>query len=166
MRLVMNLSQEQSFQTIMDYFVGRHYKILVSNSPSLIRAEFGSYLALTFSNVTAKGEIDASITNKNGGSCVSFNFNFTKGYIAGFISAILGALLCYVGAFWVGSFNLSNVPSWAIEDAWRMFNTIMISVMSFLFVVLMSLEGYYVSKTRKRFIEEFNMFAQSLPVKK
>ncbi len=158
-----NSSQQETYQTVKDYLAGRRYKILVSNSPSYVRAAFGSYLAMSLSTVTAKGEIEASIMKSNDGSYVDFNFDFTKGYLAGFISAILGALVCYAGAYWGNTFNLSNVPSWAIGDASRTFNAIMIGVMFFVFVILMSLEGYYVSRTRRRFIQEFNMFAHSLP---
>ena len=161
MSLLMNSSQEETFQTIMNYFVGRGFKILVSNSPSLIRAEFGSYLVASLKG-NAKGEIEASIVKRNGGSHVSFNFDFTKGYITGFISAILGALLCFAVVHWIVSFSLSDFPSWAIEDAWTMFNTIMIgAIVVVVFVVTMSVEGYYVSRTRKRFIEEFSMFEKS-----
>jgi hypothetical protein len=151
---------------IMDYFVGRRYKILVSNSPSLVRAAFGSYLAMSLSPVTAKGEIEVSIMKRNSGSCVSLNFDFTKGYVAGFISAVLGALLCFVVVYLIISFSLSGFPSWAIEDAWAMFNTIMIGAIFVVFIGTMSLEGYYVSRTRKRFIEEFNILSQSLSAKK
>jgi hypothetical protein len=162
----MSSSQEETFQTIMNYFAERRYKIVVSNSPSLVKAEFGSYLAMSFSAVTAKGEMEVSIVKRNGGSCVNLNFDFTKGYLAGFISAVFGALLCFVVAYLLVSFSLSGFPSWAIENAWSMFNTIMISAIVAVFIGTMSLEAYYVSRTRKRIIEEFNKLSQSLSARK
>jgi hypothetical protein len=71
-----------------------------------------------------------------------------------------------VVAYLLVSFSLSGFPSWAIENAWSMFNTIMISAIVAVFIGTMSLEAYYVSRTRKRIIEEFNKLSQSLSARK
>ena len=41
--------QEEAFQLVMDYFNGRSMKIVASNSPSYVGAEFGSWVALATS---------------------------------------------------------------------------------------------------------------------
>lgn len=167
MSLYMESSQEETFKTIMDYFMGRHYKILVSNSPSLVRAEIGSWMVMSMASGNAKGESEATIIKRNGGSYVNFNFDFTKEYISGLIVAVIGALAVYAVLNWMaGSIFLSRIPSQSVGDAWAIFNPIIIAGSVLLFAIIMSLEGYFVSRTRKRFLAEFNTFAQSLPTKK
>ncbi len=160
----MNTSQEEAFQTVNDYFNGRRYKILFANSPSNVRAEFGSYMALSVSTGTAKGEAEAVITKANNGSYVNLHFNFMKEYIVGLIGAVIGGLLSYALGYWYFS---SSVPSYAsaysINQAFGMFNSIMGSISFMVFVFIMLIEGYYVSRTKKKLIAEFNNFAKSLP---
>lgn len=166
MSLYLNSSQEETFKTVMDYFMGRRYKILVSNSPSLIRAEFGSWWSMTVSSGTAKGEAEATIMKRNGGSYVNFNFSFMKEYLSGLIVAVVGVLVVYLVAQWLAGFYISQLPASVIADAWGIFNPIVFVVIMLLLAFIMSMEGLLVSKTRKRFIEEFNVFAQSLSAKK
>lgn len=165
MSLYMNFSQEETFQSVMDYFTGRRYKILVSHSPSLIRAEIGSWMSMSFESGTAKGEAEATVMKRNGGSYVNFNFNFTKEYVSGLIGAVIGALIVYAVGYWIGSSVISGLQSQAVNAMWTFLNTALIAGILILFAIVMSMEGYLVAKTRKRFIVEFNMFAQSLPNK-
>ena len=166
MSLYLNSSQEETFQTIMDYFRGRRYKILVSNSPSLIRAEFGSWHSLSVSSGTAKGEAEATIIKRNGGSYVNFNFSFMKEYLSGLIVAVVIFPIVYLIAQWFAGSYFSQLPASVVADAWGIFNPILIFLIMIGFALIMSMEGLLVSKTRKRFIEEFNVFAQSLSSKK
>ena len=163
MSLFMDSSQEETFQTIMDYFIGRQYKILVSNSPSLIRAEIGSYMAMSTSTGTAKGDAETTIVKRNEGSYVNFNLNFTKEYIAGFLAAIVAGLIVYGVAFWIVSSVFSSSPFWS--SASSVYNSLLIGGSSFAFILVMLVEGYYVSKTKTKFIAEFDRFAKSLPHK-
>lgn len=165
MSLYMNSSQEETFQSLMDYFTGRRYKILVSNSPQLVRAEIGSWMSMTVASGTAKGEAEATIIKRNGGSYVNFNFNFMKEYVSGLISCVLGALIIYAVVYWIGGAYFSRLPSQAVGDVWAIVNPSIIVGIVLLFAIVMSMEGYLVAKTRKRFIAEFNTFAQSLPNK-
>lgn len=164
MSLFMNSSQEDTFRSLMDYFTGRRDKILVSTSPSLIRVEIGAYWS--WSRGHAKGEAETTITKRDSGSYINFNFDFTKEYVSGFIVAIIGALLCYFVVSWVAGLMLSEIPSWITGNMWSIVNLIVIGGMVMIIFTVMALEGYNVSATRKRFIDEFNMFAQSLSTKK
>jgi hypothetical protein len=67
-------------------------KILSSNSPSYIRAEFGSWTSMSLDN--AKGEVEAEIKERNGGCYSNLNFSFFKEYLFALIIAISGTLLC------------------------------------------------------------------------
>jgi hypothetical protein len=159
----MNNTQEESFQILTDYFNGRRYKILYANSPAIVRAEFGGYMALSISTGTAKGEVEASITKANNGSYANLHFNFMKEYMIGLIGAILCALVTYGIGYWSANASISKLPAYALSDAWGTFNAVMIPVAFLAFVFVMLLEGYYVSKTKKKFVAEFENFAKSLP---
>ena len=156
----MNSSQEETFQALTDYFAGRGMRILTSNSPSYIRVEFGSWGSFSLSN--SKGEAEVSVTKRNGGSYISFNFSFFKDYLADFLVAIIGALILYgfLQWLWSLSFSPSDIDS---KIAVNLFSFGMITL---LFAFTLGVAGYSTSLTRKRFIGEFNVFAQSLPPKK
>ena len=131
----------------MDYFNGRRMKILTSNPPSYIRAEFGSLASMSPDN--SKGEVDISIVKRNGGSYVNLNFSFSLEYLAAFTVTIIGALIAYI------IYTMLEIPF--------QFTLLVILVMV-AFVV--GIIGYSVSATRRKFIEEFNMFIQSLAPKR
>lgn len=164
MSLFMDSSQEDTFRTMMDYFTGRRDKILVSLKPSLVRAETGSWFSL--SRGTAKGEVQTTITKRKSRSYVNFNFDFTKEYVAGFIVAIIGAIACSLLISYVARIMFSGYPSWNAGNTWFAVNLISIGSMILIVTVGMALEASGVSLTKRRFIEEFNMFAQSLQTKK
>lgn len=160
----MNSSQEETFQTIMDYFTGRRYKILVSNAPSLVRAEIGSYWSM--SRGDAKGEVEATITKRNSGSYLNFHFDFTKEYMAGLLVAAIGAFLLYiVGSLLAGVIYPRLFPFQDISGLLLIFNILLIGGVLFFLAIIMLLEGYSVSRARKRFNAEFDRFTKSLPKK-
>jgi hypothetical protein len=163
----MDSSQEETFQTIMDYFTVRRYKILFSNPSSLIRAEIGSWMGMSIASGTAKGEVEATVMKRNGGSYLNFNFDFTKEYVGTLIVAVIViALFIYAVPYWIiGSTFVPNLPSSSIDAFWTWYNTILILLSLFAFAIIMSLDGYYVSRTKKKFIAEFDKFAKSLPKK-
>jgi len=133
----------------MDYFNGRHMKILTSNSPSYIRVEFGSWLALeTFGNENGKAE--ANITKSNAGSCVNLDIDFLKVYLVSF-----AVFLPMVAVVMMVLYQVLGIP----------FQYSLIVPLILLIVALAGVE-YSVSTTRKRFMEEFNMFMQTLTSKK
>jgi len=149
MSFYVNATQEETFQYVMDYFNGRHMKMQASNSPSYIRVEFGSWFALETSG-NAKGEAEANIAKKNGGSYVNLNLDFGKEYLvssAVFLPIIAVAMVIF--------YEMLEIPFW--------YSLIVLLIM---LIVVLAGEGYSVSKTRKRFIKEFNMFIQSLASKK
>lgn len=160
----MNSSQEDTFRSLMDYFNGRRFRILVSNQPYLIRAEIGAYWSM--SRGDAKGEVEASITKRNGGSYVNFNFNFTKEYITGLIASSIGALVLYFLGWGVANMIISRMPSANGVDLSLLslfVNGVIIFGIVMIFLAVMAIEGQNASITRKKFINEFNTFAQSLP---
>lgn len=165
MSLFVNAPQEEAFRSLMDYFTGRRVKILTSNKPSYVRVGIGSWIGFVFQG-NAKGEVETTVTKRNGGSYVHFNFDFTKEYASGFIGAIVGALLLYGIGSWVANLMISKLPYSAIGEIWSLVYLIIIFGMVMLFATIMVMEGYYVSRTKKRFIEEFNKFMQSLTSKK
>jgi len=149
MSFYVNATQEETFQYVMNYFKGRRMRILTSSSPSHIRVEFGSWLALETSG-NEKGEAEANITKSNGGSYVNLNLDFMKVYLVYFAIFLPIAVVIIVVLY-----QMLEIPFW--------FTLI---VLLLILLIALAAEGYSVSKTKKRFIEEFNMFIQSLASKK
>jgi hypothetical protein len=162
--LYINSSQEVAFQSVMDYFIGRGDKILISNSPSLVKAEIGSWLSLTLplQSGTAKGEVEATIMKRNGGSYFDLNFNFTKEYVSGVLGAIFDAFMVYIISIGIASLVTSHLPSNTASSLMAIFNPVIVFAVVILFAVIIVMERRLVVRTRKRFLEEFNTFAQSL----
>jgi hypothetical protein len=147
MSFFVNAPQEEAFRLVMDYFAGRHMKVLMSKSPSYARAEFGSLISGSLGD--AKGEVEINIVKRNGGSYINLNFDFSKGYIAVFLSTGIGALMVFIG------YGILGID-------------LQVRLLTILAIVAMvgGGVGYDYSLTRRRFIEEFNMFIQSLTPKK
>ena len=91
----------------MDYFTSKHMKILTSNSPSYIRAEFGSWTSMSLDN--AKGEVEAEIKERNDGSYSNLNFSFFKECLFALIIAISGTLLVCVVMWWRATRDMSRI---------------------------------------------------------
>mgnify|MGYP001057670560 CR=1 FL=1 len=159
MSIFVNTSQEEAFHFVMDYFTGRRMKVLTSNSPSYIRAEFGSWTSISPSN--EKGVVEVSVMKRNGGSYVNLNFNFFETYLMALIVTIIGAFATYGFMWWlvvVNPLQRAIVPSGA--------NFLILMPIALFCALMIAVLGYTVSLTRRRFIEEFNMFMQSLHAKK
>jgi len=148
-------SQEEIFRLLMDYFGGRRMKILTSNPPSYIRAEYGSWTSVSSGN--AKGEVEANISKRNGGSYVILNLNFLKEYLMALIAAIIGALFIYGVMWWL---VIVNPLQRTIDPVEWNFHAIIV-VLLYLALSIGYL-GYNTLLTRRRLMDEFNMFAQSL----
>lgn len=154
-----NASQEESFRLLMDYFTGRHMKILTSNPPSYIKAESGSWTTISPGN--AKGDVEADIRRRDGESYVILNLNFLKEYLMALIAAIIGALFIYGVMWWLVIVN----PLQRVIDPLE-WNFLAIIVVLLYLALAIGYLGYNTLLTRRRFMEEFNMFAQSLSAKK
>jgi len=151
--------QEEAFRLVMDYFTGRQMRVLASDSPSYIKAEFGSWFSMFPGN--AEGNVEAKLVKRNGGSYVNLNFRFFLYYLIGLSIAIIGTLIFYVIIEWLATTNALTNPNFPAAAPWFVLGT-----SGTLFGTIILLLGYDVSKTRRNFIEEFNMFIQSLASKK
>ena len=163
MSLFVNVSEE-AFRLMMDYFTSKHMKILTSNSPSYIRAEFGSWTSMSLDN--AKGEVEAEIMERNGGSYTNLNFSFFKEYLFALIIAISGTLLLCAVMWWRATRDMSRINPADVGNFLFKASLITVGLSAVMFVVAIGLVVYSTSITRRRLIEEFNMFIQSLPSKK
>ena len=164
MNLFVNVSEEEAFRLLMDYFTSKHIKIIASNSPSYIRAEFGSWTSMSLDN--ANGEVEVEIKERNGGSYTNLNFSFFKEYLFALIIAISVTLLLCVVMWWRATRDMSRINPADVGNFLLKVNLITFGLSAIMFAVVIGLVGYSTSLTRKRFIEEFNMSMQSLPSKK
>jgi len=159
MRWFIGSSPEETFRSLMIYFNGKHVKITARNRPSYIKAEIGSGFSFADEG-NAKGEVEAKITKGNGGSYVYLNFDFTKEYALVFAAAVLGAFsFCIIGSFlFFASSLLRSLEPGLIASS--ILIGLLVEVMAFPLII--KLEGYAASRTKKRFMEEFNMLMQLL----
>ena len=164
MSLFVNASEQEAFRLMMDYFTSKRMKILTSNSPSYIRAEFGSWTSLSLDN--ARGEVEAEIKERNGGSYSNLNFSFFKEHLFALIIAISIILLLCVIMWWRATRDMPRINPADIGNFLFKVNLITFGLSAIMFAVVIGLVVYSTSITRRRFIEEFNMFMQSLPSQK
>ena len=147
MSFFVNASQEEAFRLVLDYFTGRHMKIPNSSSPSYIEAEFGSLITFTLDN--AKGKAKLNVVKSNGGAYANLNLDFSLEYLAALILTIIGVLITYI------YYTMLEFPFWYT-----------LLIMLSIFILVWGLVGYSVTLTRRKIIEEFNMFIQSLASRK
>jgi hypothetical protein len=164
MSLFVNVSGEEAFRLILDYFTLKRMKILTSNSPSYIRAEFGSWTSMSLDN--ANGEVEVEITERNGGSYSNLNFSFFKEYLFALIIAFFGTLLLCVVMWWRATSDMSRINPADVGNFLFKVNLVTFGLAAIMFAVAIGLVVYSTSITRRRFVEELNMFMQSLPSKK
>ena len=164
MSLLANVSEEEAFRLLMDYFTSKHMKIIASNSPSYIRAEFGSWTSLSLDN--ANGEVEVEVRKRNGGSHANLDFSFFKEYLLALIFAVFGTLFLCVVMWWRVTSDLPRINPAEVGSFLLKINLITFSLSVVMFAITVGLVGYSTSLTRKKFIEEFNTFVQSLPSKK
>ncbi len=155
MSFFVNASQEEAFRLVMDYVEGRNMKILTSNSPSYVKVRFGSWTSWGFDNTM--GVVETKIAKKDGGSYLNLYFGFRSLYLVVLVSTIFMALLFSVFAW-------AQTMTQGVDFLWGMMWTTLI--VSIYFGLIGTIAAYSTSKTRRRIIEEFNMFIQSLASKK
>ena len=131
----------------MDYFNGRHMKAKTSDPLSCIKAGFGSWTEMVLDN--AKGEVTARIAKRNSGSHVNLDLDFALEYYPAFLLTITAVAATYI------FYDLLRAPS-----TWTLF------VMLIEIVVVWGIVAYSISLTRRKLLEEFIMFIQSLSAKK
>jgi len=142
-----NAPQEEAFQLMTDFFNGRGMRILTSNLPSYVKAEFGSWTSISLDN--AKGEVKVDLAKANRGSYANLHFSFSSEYLMGSAVTMFFAAATYI------IYVILEIP---IRFA------LIVILVEVIFVV--GTIGYSVSLTRRRFIEELNMFLQSLAPKR
>jgi len=120
---------------------------VASNSPSYVRAEFGSWTSISLDN--AKGEVKVDLTKANRGSYANLHFSFSSEYLMGFAVTLFFAAATYI------IYAILEIPI-----------RFVLIVILFEVIFVVGIIGYSVSLTRRRFIEEFNMFLQSLASKR
>ena len=139
----------------MDYVEGRNMKILTSNSPSYVKVRFGSWTSWGFDYTM--GVVETKIAKKDGGRYLNLYFGFRSVYLIVLISTIFMALLFSVSAW-------AQTMTQGVDFlSGMMWTTLIVSIY---FGLIGTIAAYSTSKTRRRIIEEFNMFIQSLASKK
>ena len=151
MSLPLDVSQEEAFRLVSDYFTKKRMRISTFDSPSYIRAELGAWGELSLGN--AYGEVETSIVKRESRSHVNFNLSFRKEYLLGLTSSIIITILFYV----IISIVILKFP----ETNQSLINTLVYSGILLIFVLIMGGSLYDASATRRKFIEEFNMFIRS-----
>jgi hypothetical protein len=164
MSLFVDVSEQEAFRLIMDYFTSRRIRILTSNSPSYIKAEFGSWTSMSLDK--AKGKVEVKITEKNGGSYSNLNFSFFKEYLFALIIAIFGTILICAIMWWRATRDMPQINPADVGNFLFKVNLITFGLSVVMFVVTLGLVGYSTSLTRKRFIKELNTSLQSSSSKK
>ncbi len=141
-----NSSPEETYRLLMDYFDGRHMKVKTSDSPSCIKAGFGSWTDMVLDN--AKGEVTARVVKRNGGSDLNLDFDFALEYYPALLLTIAGVAATYM------LYDLLRAsPVWALF-------VILIEV-----VVVWGIVVYSISLTKRKLLEGLNTFIQTLSTK-
>ncbi len=146
MSFFFNASQEEAFRLVMSHFTESHMKITTSTSPSYIEIEFGSLFSLSLGN--AKGKVKLNIVKSNGGAYVDLNFDFSLDYLAILTVTTMGLLMIYI------YYTILEIPV-----------AYTLLIMLFIVVFAGGIVQYSVRLTKRRTIEAFNMFVQSLDSK-
>jgi small-conductance mechanosensitive channel len=160
MGLSISASEQEAFLLITDYFASKHMKIVTANPPSRIRAEFGSWTSLSLDN--AKGEVEVEITKSNSGSCTNLAFRFRKEHLVAWIIAIFATVILCVIMWWRANSDISQINPANTSNFILRVSLITFGLSAVIFVAAIGLVLYSTSATRKRLIEEFSLFIQSL----
>lgn len=122
----------------------RREEILASNLPSYVKAK-----VLTGVPLFSEGKAEATITRRDCGSCININFDFRKGYILASLLAIAIFLVSIL-------FSLTNFAPDNYYESSGIFLVVLL-----LFAVVIALEGYNVSFTKMRLIDELRLKNES-----
>ncbi len=142
-----NLPDEEVFDLLIKYFVGRRIRIISVNKPSYIKVEVGKLFSMWFEE--AQGIVDINIVRLNEHSLINLHFNFSKEYISGLILSLLLSLVLYIYGLFV------DAPG-----------DLLFLLIVTIFGVTMALEIYNVAVTKKKFVEELSLFVQSTNLNK
>lgn len=147
MSFFLKASQEEAFQLVKNHFTERHMKITTSTSPSYVEVDFGSLFSLSLDN--AKGKVKLNIVKSNGGAHVNLNFDFSLDYLAILTVTTIGLLMIYI------YYTILEIP-------------VAYTLLIMLFIVAFAggIVQYSVRLTKRKTIEAFNMFVQSLDSKR
>ncbi len=156
----LNSSQEETFQSVMDFFERRHDKILISKEPSLVKAEFGALFSM-IEIENARSQAEASITKKNGCSHIDFKFDFTKFYVASVIGIAALGMVVFGAFYWANVIVLSNFSPHAAGDPTATLYPLGSLLFILYFVLSILIEAYSAKRTRKKFLKEFTKFTKS-----
>ena len=115
---------------------------------------------MSFDN--APGEVEFNLTRRNGGSYVRLNFNFNKLYILTFAVLVALAAILYM----LTMIDLSSVPIEQLARASEFHSLWSLLIWSVGSLFIIGFIGYNISVTRKRIVEEFSRFIQSLTTEK
>jgi len=159
MSLYIDASQKEAFNYVTDYLTSRHMKVLSSQPPTHIRARFGQWISLSFGN--GRGDVEVHTVAKNGGSYINLNFNFKNLYTVYLTISIIGAIIVYGALSWIASQRAAALRLSPMNT-----NLLNLIIALFSFALIMALSGYEAQQTRRKFIQEFNMFIQSLATRK
>lgn len=149
MSFVYGIEPEQTFRSLMDYFSGRHVKILSCHEPSVIRVEFGSFASWAAGK--KGGKANFTIIKRNGSSFVNVNFDFATTYGLGLIIASIAAIFVFATGLIVYG-----------QLAYTLVVLVLVALLAFVFV--MAIIDYSVSGTKEGFLYELNAFLDSLSV--
>jgi hypothetical protein len=165
MNVPVNVSQEEAFRSVTDYFAedymkfGRMARIVTSESPSYIRAEIGSWSPMLLGN--PRGEAEVTIVGKDDKTYVSLRLGFRKEYAKTLIQALTVTIFICIYLLW---YSLANPPGSASTTTGVILTTALLVV--FVFGLEAGISAINISLTRSKLTREFNMFMQSLPIKK
>jgi hypothetical protein len=164
MSLFANIPRQETFRLVTDWLASKRMKILIATHPSYIKAEFGSWTSISFDN--AKGEVEAEITERDGGTHVDLNFSFFKEYLSALLIAVFATLaLCVIMWFRVSA-DMPQVSPDNVGSVILRTSLITVGLSAVMFAVAIGIVGYSTALTKRKLIEQFNAFAQSLPFQK
>jgi hypothetical protein len=139
-------------------------KILIARPPSYVKAEFGSWTSISFDN--AKGEVEAEITERDDGTYVNVNFSFFKEYLSALLIAVFATLALCVIMWFRASVDIPQVSPANAEDAILRISLLTVGLSAATFVVAIGIVGYSTALTKRKLIDQFNAFVQSLSFQK
>jgi len=110
--------------------------------------------------------VKVEIVKKNGGSYINLHFGFLKTYLLSLVAAVVGAVVLFEVLTTVSNARVSRVfDSLARADYLAKTGIVAWALAFMVFLITLAVAGYETSATRRRFIEEFNMFIRSLSSK-
>jgi hypothetical protein len=164
MSLFANVPQQETFRLITDWFASKRMKILIARPPSYIKAEFGSWTSISFDN--AKGEVEAEITERDDGTYVDLNFSFFKEYLSALLIAVFATLALCVIMWFRATADIPLISPANVENVILRMSLITVGLSAVMFAAAIGIVGYGTALTKRKLIDQFKAFVQSLPFQK